>query len=99
MGGGDPPAFLLFERDQSGLSREHFDGNCQDARKQFLKIEFLGEGSGYFKQVVALSDAEIWEHKGFWKYCITATTMADPCGNLADCNHTVTFWNVKPSYL
>ena len=64
MGGGDAPAFLFFERDQSCLSREHFDCYFQDARKQFLQIEFLGEGAGYFEQVVALSDAEIWEHKG-----------------------------------
>jgi len=64
MRGGDAPAFLLFERDQSGLSGEHFDGDFQDAREQFLKIEFLGEGAGYFEQVVALSDAEIWEHRG-----------------------------------
>ena len=60
--GGDAPALGLFEGDQASLSREHFDGDLEDAREQFLEVEFLGEQAGDFEQVVSLADAEVGEH-------------------------------------
>ena len=63
--GRDAPALALFERDQASLSRQHFDGDLEDARQQFLEVEFLGEQAGDFEQVVSLADAEVWEH-GNW---------------------------------
>ena len=62
MGGSDPPAFLFLQRDQTGLSRKHFNGDAEDAGQEDLEIEFLGESTGYFQQVVALADAEIGKH-------------------------------------
>ena len=64
MGGRDAPA-IFFESNNPGLPREHFNRDPQNARQQFLKIEFLGEGAGYFEQVITLSDAEIWKHMEF----------------------------------
>jgi hypothetical protein len=58
----DTPTFPFCEHNDSCLAREHFDGDTQYTRQQLLQIELLYEGAGYFKQVVALSDAEIGEH-------------------------------------
>ncbi len=64
MDSRNAPAFLLLKRNNPCLAREHFNGNTQNAREQFLKIKFLGECAGYFEQVIALTDAEIWQHHG-----------------------------------
>jgi hypothetical protein len=47
------------------LPGEHLDGDLQDARQQFVQIKFLGQGAGYFKQVISLSDAKIRKHRVF----------------------------------
>ncbi len=60
MGGRDAPS-LFFKSDKAGLSGEHFNGDTQNARQQLLKIQFLGESAGNFKQVVALANTEIRE--------------------------------------
>src|SRR5688572_25124368 len=56
VGGRDAPAFLFFEGNNTGLPRQHLNGNPQNARQQLFKIKFLGEGAGYLKQVVTLTN-------------------------------------------
>lgn len=62
MGGRDAPAVPFFERDESRLPRQHFDGDPQNAGQQFLTVKFLREGTGYFEEVITLANTEIWEH-------------------------------------
>ncbi len=57
-----PPAVGLFEGKDTGLPGQHFDGNAQDARQEFIQVEFLGKGACNFEQVVALANAEIRKH-------------------------------------
>jgi hypothetical protein len=40
VGSRDAPA-IFFERNNSCLTREHFNSNAQNARKKFLKIKLL----------------------------------------------------------
>ncbi len=65
VSGSNAPSAGLFESQDAGLPRQHFDGDAQDARQQFIQVEFLGKGAGYFEQVVALADAEIRKHGHF----------------------------------
>ncbi len=59
------PAAGLLEGEDAGLTRQHLDGNAQDARQQLIQVELLGEGAGYFEQVVALANSEIRKHGSF----------------------------------
>ncbi len=70
-GGGDAvrrshaPAAAFLEGQDASLTGQHFDGDAQDARQQLIQVEFLGKGTRYFEQVVALADAEIRKHGHF----------------------------------
>jgi hypothetical protein len=44
------------------LSRQHFDGDPQDASQQLFAVKFLRQRAGYFEEIITLSNTEIWEH-------------------------------------
>ncbi len=58
----DLPALRFLERDETGLSRQHFDRDAENARQQFLKVEFFGQQADDLKQIVALVNAKIRKH-------------------------------------
>ena len=57
--GHAPTALLGPQRYQPGLPGQHFHGNLQDAPKQLVEVQFLGQRAGNLQQVIALADAKI----------------------------------------